>query len=161
MRPIRGQSGRFGSGNLGTPGRGPARTPIAIRARQTVNWINLATPLGLAVALACGARIGRGPHGLLVATGYRWSVPPMRGRAITIGDVVLLGLDDEALARHPKLMEHEARHSGQYARWLGPAGFLPAYGLASLWSWWTTGDPALHNRFESKAGLVDGGYASN
>jgi hypothetical protein len=123
-----------------------------------VNWINLATPLGLAVAMAGGARLRRGPYGLLIATGYRWSVPPVRGRAITIGDVVLLGVDDEALARRPHLLTHEARHSGQYSRWLGPIGFLPAYGLASLWSWWHTGDPALGNRFETKAGLQDGGY---
>jgi hypothetical protein len=123
-----------------------------------VNWINLATPLGLAVALAGRARISRGPHGLLIATGYRWRVPPVRGRAITIGDVVLLGLDEQALARRPRLLAHEARHSGQYARWLGPIGFLPAYGLASLWSWGRTGHPALGNWFETRAGLDDGGY---
>ena len=126
--------------------------------RRVVNWINLATPLGLAVALAGGARIRRGPHGLLIATGYRWSVPPVAGRAITIGDVILLGLADDALAQRPDLLRHEARHSAQYARWLGPIGFLPAYGLASLWSWWHTGDPALGNRFESKADLKHGGY---
>jgi hypothetical protein len=138
--------------------RGPTSRPSAIRARRWVNWMNLATPLGLAVALAGRARISRGPHGLLIATGYRWRVPPVHGRAITIGDVVLLGLDEQALARQPKLLAHEARHSSQYARWLGPIGFLPAYGLASLWSWWRTGHPALGNHFEAKAGLEDGGY---
>jgi hypothetical protein len=138
--------------------RGPTSKPLAIRARRWVNWVNLATPLGLAVALAGRARISPGPHGLLIATGYRWPVPPVRGRAITIGDVVLLGLDDQALARRPKLLAHEARHSGQYARWLGPIVFLPAYGLASIWSWWRTGHPALGNHFETNAGLEDGGY---
>jgi hypothetical protein len=123
-----------------------------------VNWINLATPLGLFVALAGGARIRRGPHGLLIATGYHRRIPPVTGRAITIGDVVLVGLDDAGLARRPDLLAHEARHSAQYARWLGPFGFLPAYGLASLWSWWHTGDPALGNRFETKADLKHGGY---
>jgi hypothetical protein len=132
--------------------------PGARRARQVTNWINLATPLGLAVALAGGARVRRGPHGLLVATGYRRRFPPISGRAMTIGDVVLLGIDEAALARRPALLDHEARHSGQYARWLGPVGFLPAYGLASLWSWWCTGHPALRNHFECVAGLEEGGY---
>jgi hypothetical protein len=129
-----------------------------IRLRQTVNWLNLSTPLGLAVAVVGRARIRRGPHGLLIATGYRYRVPPVHGRAVTIGDVVLLGLDEAGLARRPMLLTHEARHSGQYARWLGPIGFLPAYGLASAWSWWFTGNAALRNHFESKAGLIDGGY---
>jgi hypothetical protein len=123
--------------------------------------LNLSTPLGLAIAKAGRARISSGPHGLLIATGYRYRIPPVRGRAITIGDVVLLGLTEAALANRPALLAHEARHSGQYARWLGPIGFLPAYGLASAWSWWLTGDPALRNHFESHAGLIDGGYASD
>jgi hypothetical protein len=120
--------------------------------------MNLSTPLGLAIAVAGRAQVRRGPHGLLVATGYRWRIPPVRGRAMTIGDVVLLGLDEAQLSRRPSLLRHEARHSGQYARWIGPAGFLPAYGLASLWSWLRTGDPALRNHFECRAGLIDGGY---
>ncbi|HYN18973.1 MAG TPA: hypothetical protein VEY96_12925, partial [Actinomycetes bacterium] len=78
--------------------------------------------------------------------------------AVTIGDVVLLRLDDERIARRPGLLLHESRHSTQYAFWLGPLGFLPAYLLASVWSWWHTGDFALRNAFECRAGLVDGGY---
>jgi hypothetical protein len=123
-----------------------------------MNWVNLSTPLGLLVAKAGGARMSPGPHGLLIASGYRFRVPPVRGRAITIGDVVLLGIDEATLADRPRLLAHEARHAGQYARWLGPVGFLPAYGLASLWSWWLTGDAALRNHFEGHAGLVEGGY---
>ena len=123
-----------------------------------MNWMNLSTPLGLMVAKVGGARIRPGPHGLLIATGYRYRIPPVRGRAVTIGDVVLLGLDEAALARRPTLLTHEARHAGQYARWFGPLGFLPAYGLASLWSWWFTGNAALANHFEGHAGLIDGGY---
>jgi hypothetical protein len=121
--------------------------------------MNLSTPLGLIVARAGGCTVERGPYGVLVARGYRWSVPPVSGRAITIGDVVLLGLDDAQLAARPHLLTHEARHCGQWARWLGPLGFLPAYGLASVWSWWLSGDAALRNHFEHRAGLVDGGYA--
>jgi hypothetical protein len=128
--------------------------------RRVVNWVNLSTPLGLLVAWAGRCTIEPGPHGVLIARGYRWAVPPVAGRAITIGDVVLLGLDDVQLAARPHLLTHEARHSGQWARWLGPLGFLPAYGLASAWSWWISGDPALRNHFEHRAGLVDGGYAS-
>lgn len=155
--------GRFRGGWAGRPrppARGPATRPWAVRLRRAVNWLNLSTPLGLAVAVAGRARISRGPHGLLLARGYRLRVPRVQGRAITIGDVVLLGLDDDALARRPMLLAHEARHSGQYSRWFGPFGFLPAYGLASLWSWWFTGDAALRNHFECGAGLVDGGYCS-
>jgi len=146
------------TGHLRPVGRGPTVRPGARRTRQVVNWLNLGTPLGLVVAVAGGSRIRRGPHGLLLAVGYRRRFPPVANRAMTIGDVVLLGMDEAALARRPALLDHEARHSGQYARWLGPAGFLPAYGLASLWSWWCTGSPALKNRFESRAGLEDGDY---
>jgi hypothetical protein len=141
-------------------GGGPATDPVEVRRRRFVNRVNLATPLGLLVATLGRARISPGPYGLLIATGYRLPVPPVRGRAVTIGDVVLLGLDDAELARRPRLLAHEARHSDQYARWLGPFGFLPAYAAASLWSWWVTGDAALGNGFEASAGLVDGGYAS-
>ena len=46
----------------------------------------------------------------------------------------------------------------QWACWLGPVGFLPAYLLASAWSWLRCRDFALRNAFEVRAGLVDGGY---
>ena len=130
----------------------------AVRWRQVVNVVNLSTPLGLALAAAGRARITRGPHGLLLARGYRAPFPAPRAPAVTVGDVILLRLDDERLARRPKLLEHEARHSWQWAAWLGPAGFLPAYGLASVWSWWRTGDLAVGNAFEVRAGLAEGGY---
>jgi hypothetical protein len=78
---------------------------------------------------------------------------------VTVGDVVLLRHDDEKLARFPNLLDHEARHSTQWACFLGPIGFLPAYLLASAWSWWHSGDFAVRNPFEMRAGLVDGGYA--
>jgi len=123
-----------------------------------MNWLNLSTPLGLAVARAGGAQVRPGPHGLYVAWNYRSGLLPVHGRAMTIGDVVLLGINEAALARRPHLLRHEARHAGQYARWIGPLGFLPAYGVASVYSWLRTGDPALRNHFESRAGLLDGGY---
>jgi hypothetical protein len=145
-------------GRWGKPGRGPTLRPSAVLVRQVANWVNLGTPLGLVIAFAGGARVSRGPHGLLLATGYRLPIPPIRGRAMTIGDVVLLGIDEDTLDRRPRLLAHEARHSAQYARWLGPIGFLPAYALASFWSWLRTKDPALRNHFETHAGLHDGGY---
>ena len=133
---------------------------MIVRLRQTVNFVTLGTPLGLLFALVGRARISRGPHGLLLARGYRAPFPAPRAPAVTIGDVVLLRLDDERLARRPRLLDHEARHAVQYACCLGPTVFLPAYLLASIWSWWVTGDFALRNVFEYRAGLVDGGYVS-
>ena len=133
--------------------------PLRIRLRQVANLINLSTPLGLVLALTGRARFARGPHGVIVAHGYRSPIPAPRAGAVTVGDVVLLRLDEEQLARLPNLLDHEARHSTQWACFLGPIGFLPAYMLASAWSWWHSGDFAVRNLFEMRAGLVDGGYA--
>ena len=133
-------------------------SPVVIRLRRVVNVVNLATPLGLLAAWIGRADVVRGPHGLLLAKGYRAKVPAPRAPAVTIGDVVLLRRDDDWLARHPRMLDHEARHSFQYTFWLGPLGFLPAYFACSAWSWWRTGDFALRNAFERRAGLVDGNY---
>jgi hypothetical protein len=135
------------------------RRALGIRVRQVANLINLATPLGLVLALTGRARFAKGPHGVIVAHGYRSPVPAPHAGAVTVGDVVLLRLNDEQLARLPNLLDHEARHSTQWACFLGPVGFLPAYLLASAWSWWHSGDFAVRNPFEMRAGLVDGGYA--
>jgi hypothetical protein len=139
-----------------------ATTPgvrVSTRVRQFANVLNLSTPLGLALARIGRARLARGPHGVIVAHGYRARFPAPRAGAVTVGDVVLLRLDDAALARLPRLLDHEARHAVQWAWFLGPIGFLPAYLLASAWSWWHSGDFAVRNPFEVRAGLVDGGYA--
>jgi hypothetical protein len=130
------------------------------RVRQVVNVVTLATPLGLLLALTGRARLARGPHGVLVAHGYRSPFPAPRAGAVTVGDVVLLRLTPEQQARLPNLLDHEARHSVQWACFLGPVGFLPAYLLASVWSWWHSGDFAIRNPFEMRADLVDGGYVS-
>jgi hypothetical protein len=131
-----------------------------VRLRQGANAVNLSTLLGLALARWGRARLERGPHGLVLAHGYARAFPAPRAPAFTVGDVVLLRLDDERLARRPRLLDHEARHAAQYAFWLGPAGFLPAYLVAAAWSWFHTGDFSLRNVFEVRAGLVDGGYVS-
>ena len=77
---------------------------------------------------------------------------------MTIGDVVLLRASDEATAPAPRLLDHEARHSAQYALWLGPARLPAGVPRRAVWSWWRSGDFALRNPFEMRAGLADGGY---
>jgi hypothetical protein len=136
--------------------RSPASSPAAIRLRRVVNWLTLGTPFGLALARYAGCEIGPGPYGILVAKGFDRG--PVKGRAMTFGDVVLLGIDEEQLAGRPHLFEHEARHCGQYAYCGGLIPFSIAYGLASLYSWLLTRNPALRNVFEVRAGLVEGGY---
>jgi hypothetical protein len=137
-----------------------------VRARQVVNLVNLATPLGLAVAVLNHCRLSRGPHGLILARGGHAPFPRLAARlpkltasAITVGDVVMIRISDERLARRTHLLDHEARHALQYAVLLGPVPFFLGYGLASAWSWCRAGNPALHNVFERRAGLLDGGYA--
>ncbi|TYC99144.1 DUF4157 domain-containing protein [Arthrobacter echini] len=122
-----------------------------------LNWMNLSTPVGLAVARLSGCRISPGPLGLLLAEGYRRRLPT--ARAFTIGSVVLLrgSAPQRAHAGFTRLLEHEARHTHQYAACLG-LPFLPAYLLAAGYSLLRTGDPASRNAFERRAGLADGGY---
>ena len=126
-----------------------------LRVRQVVNWVNLSTPLGLLVAALGRARVDRGTDGLLLARGYRLRVPT--APAFTVGNVVVLRIEDDALARRPRLLLHEARHATQYAWCVGPL-MLPLYGLAAAWSWLRSRDPVSHNVFERLAGLEDGGY---
>ncbi len=130
----------------------------AVRWRQLVNLLNLSTPLGALVAVLGGARLSRGPAGLILAENYRPRFPGSGAPAVTIGNVVLLRMSARTAAARPGLLAHEARHASQYALWLGLFGFLPAYLIAAAWSWWHTGNFALRNAFEVRAGLVDGGY---
>jgi len=123
--------------------------------RRLLNALNLSTPLGVAIARAGRAHRAPGPHGLTVATGYRLAYP--RAVAFTVGNVVITRLSPERLAARPTLLVHEARHSTQWACWLG-LPFLPAYLLAAGWSYLRTGDHFSHNVFERRAGLADGGY---
>ncbi|PPB49372.1 hypothetical protein C4K88_06615 [Arthrobacter pityocampae] len=122
-----------------------------------LNWINLSTPCGLAVAALSGCRVSSGPYGILLAEGYRRRLP--KARAFTVGSVVLL----RGTAPRPpsraflRLLEHEARHARQYAVCFG-LPFLPAYLAAAGYSLLRTGDPASRNLFERGAGLADGGY---
>jgi hypothetical protein len=126
--------------------------------RRLVNDVTLATPLGLALAALGGARLRPGPDGTVLALGYRSRLLAPRAAALTVGDVVLLRMDADELARHPRLLTHEVRHARQWAALLGVVGFPLAYGLASAWSWLRVGDAATGNVFEVRAGLADGGY---
>jgi hypothetical protein len=139
---------------------GRRRAPLsrADRLRRAVNLATLATPAGLLLARLGGARLRPGPRGTLVAAGYRSRLLAPRAAAITVGDVILLRLDDDRLARRPGLLDHEAEHATQWACALGMVGFPLLYGLASAWSWLRFGDAALGNPFERRAGLVTGGY---
>ena len=127
------------------------------RVKRAVNLVNGSTVLGAVVAVAGGARLGHGPRGLLIATGYRLPVPT--AAAFTIGNVVTTPRDRAWLDDRPALLRHEERHSWQYAVCLG-LPMLPLYLLAAGWSYLVGGDPVVHNAFERLAGLEDGGYAT-
>ena len=141
----------------------PPRTGSTVRRRR-LNVLNGSTLAGLWLARRAGVAVRPGPHGLWVAPGYPRRFPAAAAGAVCVGDVVLLrrGRPERAVVdvmySSPRLLDHEARHAHQWASWGGPAGFLPAYGLASLWSVLRTGDPHSANHFEVRAGLDDGGY---
>ena len=123
--------------------------------RVVANLANLSTPLGLLIALLGGCRLSRLPRGLVLASGYRYAVPA--AAAFTVGNVVLTRYDADRILARPTLLEHEERHSWQYAALLG-LPMLPLYLLAAGWSWLVTGSIAAHNPFERWAGLASGGY---
>jgi hypothetical protein len=124
------------------------------RARLVVNLVNGSTIFGMVVARAGGARLAKGPQGLLTATGYRPAVPV--APAFTVGNVIIVN------RRHPQPLPaatfaHEARHATQYA-WCGGLLMLPLYFIAVGASWALCGNIGAWNAFERQAGLADGGY---
>jgi hypothetical protein len=120
------------------------------------NLVNLTTPAGLLVAAVGGARLRRGPRGLLIGEGYRLRFPV--AGAFTIGNVITTpGSWDDLLRRNPRLFEHEERHTWQYLYCLGLPFYL-AYGACLAWSMLRTGDQAARNFFERQADLAAGGY---
>ena len=135
----------------------PEEVTRASRIRHLLNWLNLSTPFGLAVAKVGGCRLRRGPGRSILADHYRWTFPT--GGAFTIGDVVITRHDLDVLAAHrPGLVGHELVHSAQWACCLG-LPFLPLYVASMAWSWMRTGDRAARCFFERQAGLAAGGYA--
>ncbi|MET4095666.1 hypothetical protein [Arthrobacter sp. UYCu712] len=125
------------------------------RLRQIANVLNASTLLGLLLAVWARTRVRRGPRGLLIATGYRWRLP--FAAAFTVGNVVLFRTGPEQALADEVLLQHEERHSTEYAWCLG-VPFLPLYFLAAGWSVWRTGNPGSANVFERHAGLRAGGY---
>jgi hypothetical protein len=125
------------------------------RVKAAVNIINLSTPLGLLIALIGARHVGRGPRGLVYARGYRLPIPPQP--AFTVGNVILMRLDDDDFAGRPALLAHEERHTTQYAWSLGPL-MIALYVVASGISWALCGCPACYNPYERLADLADGGY---
>jgi hypothetical protein len=123
--------------------------------RAVVNVVNLSTPLGLLIALVGARRVRRGPNGLLLAQGYHLPVPGVP--AFTVGNVILLRLDDEGLERRPTLLVHEERHTTQYAWSLGPI-MIALYMAAAGISWLLSGCYASYNPYERLADLDHGGY---
>jgi hypothetical protein len=134
----------------------PRRRRVWPPVRTTLTWINGSTALALVLAGAARTRLRRGPGGVLIAERYRWRMPNQH--CFTLGAVIFSRESADWLldVRREQLLWHETRHVGQYAI-LGPL-FLPAYGLASAWSWLTTGAYGCRNVFERRAGLAAGGY---
>jgi len=125
------------------------------RLRGVANWLNLSTPLGLAVARIGRAEVRPTDRHTYLATGYRLRFPV--AGAFTLGSVVITYHDRGWLEDRPRLVAHEERHSWQYVACLG-LPFLPLYAAAMGWSMLRTGDRAAANVFEQWAGLEDGGY---
>ncbi len=120
-----------------------------------MNWVNLSTPGGLALAPPRVDRVLRGQDGLHYALGYTPRLP-LAG-AFTVGNVVFFRGHFPEPAKHPLLLAHEATHATQYALCLG-LPFIPLYFLAAGYSWLRTGDPASRNVFERRADFTAGGY---
>lgn len=132
------------------------RRTDADHLRRLLNWLNLSTLLGLALAWAGRCRLSRGPNRLILAEHYRFSFPV--ARAFTVGNVVITSSTfSELEARFPRILDHETKHATQWAACWG-LPFLPLYLLAMGWSWVRSGDRASHNVFEVAAGLRSGGY---
>ncbi len=126
--------------------------------RAGLNWLNLSTLSGLALARCTGCRIEPGQQGLIYASNYRPRLPV--AGAFTVGNVVFFRKHFSDPGSHPRLLEHEAVHATQYALCLG-LPFIPLYFLAAGYSWLRTGDPASRNVFERRADLQAGGYTEH
>jgi hypothetical protein len=124
--------------------------------RATLTAVNGTTLLGVLIAVGTGARLRRGPGGILIGEGYRARLP--KQTCFTVGSVILTRRTAEWLLheQHTDLLAHEARHAAQYALF-GPL-FWPAYWLACGYSYAMVGSYGVRNAFEKHAGLAAGGY---
>ncbi len=125
------------------------------RVRTVLNWINVSTLLGLAIARIGGATITRRGRGTYLATGYRYNFPV--ASAFTIGSVIASKHGAEYFAERPVLLKHEDRHCTQYA-WVLGIVMLPLYFLCVGISFAIAGDHSSYNPFERLANLADGNY---
>ncbi len=125
------------------------------RVRLVGNVVNLTTIIGLVMAKVGKAQLHRRPHGIWLATGYRFKFPV--ASAFCVGNFLISHHDLDYLVARPRLLLHEERHSWQYLLFLGPL-YWPFYGIGMLWSLLRTGDRGSANPFEIAAGLADGGY---
>lgn len=105
--------------------------------------------LGLAM-LAFGGRVRQASGALEFSDGWlgrilSQTLGTKRFCAITFGHTIVGVSGDELL----RLRVHEQVHVRQYERW-GPL-FLPAYLLASVWTWTRGGRPYRDNVFERQA----------
>jgi hypothetical protein len=123
---------------------------------RRLTWINGSSLVGLAIAKATRTTWVRGPHGVIVAGGYRLPVP--RQKCFTVGSVILTRTEPQWLLDpgRAELLDHELGHVRQYAL-LGPL-FFPAYWAACGWSYLLTRSYGARNVFERRAGLAAGGY---
>lgn len=129
---------------------------IGAGARTALTAVNGTTLIGLLIAVAAGAKVRRGPGGVLIAEGYRAPVPVQT--CFTVGSVIVTRRTADWLLdeQHVGLLAHETRHATQYAA-LGPL-FWPAYWIACGYSYAMTGSYGARNVFERHAGLAAGGY---
>lgn len=129
---------------------------IPRRLRNLANWCNGSTVLGLVLGFGGRGRFQR-VGSLLLFDEVR--LPFVTASAMTVGSVVLVPQRTlaDAVARIPRLVEHEEEHAWQWAYCCG-LPFLPLYAAASWWSMHRTGNRAHANFFEVQAGLETGGY---
>jgi len=125
------------------------------RVRTVLNWINLSTLLGFAIAKMGGATITRRGRGTYLASGYRYNFPV--ASAFTVGSVIASKHDLVYVTDRPLLLQHEDRHCTQYAFVFGVV-MLPFYFLFVGLSYALAGDHSSYNPFERLANLSDGGY---
>jgi hypothetical protein len=131
---------------------------IAHGVRLLVNVVNTSTLLGLVIGVLGRARFTAGPEGLILGYRYRLPIPP--APAFTVGNVVMHRDGPVVHDRRPTLLTHESRHATQYAFCIGHV-MMPLYLLAAAWSWLRAGDTWSRNAFETRAGLLDGGYSEH
>lgn len=117
------------------------------------------TPITVITALvnaATGATVRTDKHLTVVCEGG-WLSDRGLSSAYTTGNTINVKRSAaQRLREDEKLLEHEWRHSVQWAV-VGPVRFLALYALSYFGSQALTGDQRL-NVFEWQAGFADGGY---